>query len=308
MVGTELQIIHPQQTAIGEVADRLPEVHTNASNDYELLAVWLTSHADGSKHTLRAYERIARRFLDCLAATGATLRTAKLDNVQAGLESMRTRDDGGAASPATLQTYVAAVKSLLGFAHRVGFTRFNPAPLIRLKKAPRKLAEKLISEFDVQLIISHARPGRDQSMLRVAYYGALRVSEIVSLTWSAVIPRDNGEVQLAVVGKGDKGRNILLPPAVGAELLALRGDAPAAGRVFSITDRRSSHIVKAAAARAGLTRNVSPHTFRHAHASHALDNGASIALVSSTLGHADLKTTSVYSHAKPTDSSSRFLK
>ncbi len=69
-----------------------------------------------------------------------------------------------------------------------------------------------------------------------------------------------------------------------------------------------TNIVKAAAPRAGVEREVSPHTFRHAHASHALDNGASIALVSSTLGQADLKTTSVYAHAKLGDSSSRFLK
>jgi site-specific recombinase XerD len=65
--------------------------------------------------------------------------------------------------------------------------------------------------------------------------------------------------------------------------------------------------VKAAAIRAGLPRAVSPHWLRHAHCSHALDRGANPALVRDTAEHADLRVTSVYSHAQPSDSSARFL-
>jgi len=64
----------------------------------------------------------------------------------------------------------------------------------------------------------------------------------------------------------------------------------------------------AVAKRAGINPHTSPHWLRHAHASHAIDNGAPITLVSQTLGHADLKTTSVYAHARPNESSSRYLK
>jgi integrase/recombinase XerD len=78
--------------------------------------------------------------------------------------------------------------------------------------------------------------------------------------------------------------------------------------VFPITERRINYIVKAAAKRAGINPATSAHWLRHAHASHAIDGGAPITLVSQTLGHADLKTTSVYAHAKPNDSSSRYLK
>ena len=88
----------------------------------------------------------------------------------------------------------------------------------------------------------------------------------------------------------------------------MRGDAAVAELVFPITARRFAYIVKAAAKRAGLGAHVSPHSLRHAHASHAIENGASLALVSATLGHSDLKVTSVYAHARPEDSSSRFLK
>ncbi|WP_430734229.1 tyrosine-type recombinase/integrase [Fodinisporobacter ferrooxydans] len=66
-------------------------------------------------------------------------------------------------------------------------------------------------------------------------------------------------------------------------------------------------IVKAAAKRAGLGDNVSAHWLRHAHASHSLDRGAPIHLVQSTLGHASVATTGRYLHARPTDSSARYL-
>ena len=76
-------------------------------------------------------------------------------------------------------------------------------------------------------------------------------------------------------------------------------------RVFPISERRI--IVKATEKRGGINLAVSAHGLRHAHASHAIDEGAPITLVSQTLGHADLKTTSVYANARPNDSSSRYL-
>jgi site-specific recombinase XerD len=66
-------------------------------------------------------------------------------------------------------------------------------------------------------------------------------------------------------------------------------------------------IVKAAATRAGLSEAVSAHWLRHAHVSHALDHGAPAHLVQATVGHASLATTSQYAHARPSDSSSRYL-
>jgi site-specific recombinase XerD len=66
-------------------------------------------------------------------------------------------------------------------------------------------------------------------------------------------------------------------------------------------------IVKQAAQRAGLPETVSAHWLRHAHVSHALDRGAPVHLVQATVGHASLTTTSRYAHARPNDSSSRYL-
>jgi hypothetical protein len=96
MTGTELKIVLPAQTEVlGPEVDRLPTLHTNARTDAaDLLTVWLKSHADGSAHTQRAYQRVGACFLDALHAAGADLRRARVEDVQAALEAMRSKADG----------------------------------------------------------------------------------------------------------------------------------------------------------------------------------------------------------------------
>jgi site-specific recombinase XerD len=223
------------------------------------------------------------------------------------LEVMRLKQNGTPASAATVTMTIDVVKAFMGFAHQVGYTRFNAAPLIKLKKAPRMLAQRIMAEFDTQSILRAAKPGRERILCEVGYYGALRVSEIASLTWSQVIPRESGEAQLALVGKGDKPRHVLLPAETAKLLIALLGEVAPSARLFPIMERRINYILKAIAKRAKRNPNISPHWLRHTHASHAIDNGAPITLVSHPLGHADLKTTSVYAHARPIESSSRLF-
>jgi site-specific recombinase XerD len=104
-----------------------------------------------------------------------------------------------------------------------------------------------------------------------------------------------------------------LPASMYRELVVLRGDAGSDDPVFrsrqggALDPMSVQRVVKAAAIRAGLPKACSPHWLRHAHCSHALDRGANPALVRDTAGHADLRVTSVYSHAQPADSSARFL-
>jgi site-specific recombinase XerD len=116
------------------------------------------------------------------------------------------RNTGLPGSAATINTQVAAVKALLGFAHQVGYTRFNVGPLIKIRKAPRKLAQRIMPEVDIHLLIrattKSRHPERDRALFETAYYGGVRVSELASLRWEEIIPRENGEVQLAVIGEG----------------------------------------------------------------------------------------------------------
>ncbi len=96
-------------------------------------------------------------------------------------------------------------------------------------------------------------------------------------------------------------------------LSAIRGDARKEAPVFvsrkgsPLSTSQAFRIVRAAARRAGVDKDVSPHWMRHAHASHALDRGAAVHLVQATLGHSSVATTGRYLHARPTESSSKYL-
>jgi site-specific recombinase XerD len=140
----------------------------------------------------------------------------------------------------------------------------------------------------------------------------VRVSEAYGLRCRNLSPR--GEAgQITVFGENGRTRSIALPVPLWSELIALRGEAGAEDPVFpsrsgTPLDRgRVRMIVRRAAQRPGIAETISPHWLRHANASHALDHGAPIHLVQATLRHSSVATTSAYLHARPGDSSARFL-
>jgi len=206
-----------------------------------------------------------------------------------------------------------SIKSLLTLANRVGYVQFNVRAVIQLPKIKNELANRLMAERDVILLIELESSERNKSILEVLYFGGCRISEVVGLSWNDVQPnKESG--QITVFGKGGKTRVVRLPERVYKRLQALRGSATPSDPVFaSRLNRRIStemvhQVVAKAARRAGIEKNVSAHWLRHAHASHSLDNGAPIHLVQATLGHSSLTTTSRYVHAKPSDSSGMYLK
>jgi integrase/recombinase XerD len=153
---------------------------------------------------------------------------------------------------------------------------------------------------------------RNKAILLTLYAGGFRVAELCSLKWSDLQNRDQAG-QITVFGKGNKTRTVLMPVSVWNALMSLRNDAKENAPVFR--SRKGGHldesqvwrIVRKASKRAGIEKEVSCHWLRHAHASHALDRGAPIHLVQATLGHSSVATTGKYLHARPTDSSSRYL-
>jgi integrase/recombinase XerD len=278
---------------------------TRAQNDDQIIASSVASLR--SSHSRRNFEVSARRFLAELPSGG--IRAASIEDVRDAL----ARITQGVAST-TARQYVLRVKSLLGYAHRLGYSRFNAAAALKVKSDARSrgaaLAKRIISEVEVGLLVRAARTKRDRVLLEVLYAGGLRVAEVVALSWADVLPRDKGQVQITVVGKGDVTRNILPPATVSRSLLSLRGDAGNADPVFAsrkggrrLTTRAVLGTVKRAAANAGIEAPVSPQWLRHAHGSLAIDRGATIPEVQATLGHANAATTSGYLHARPECSS-----
>jgi integrase/recombinase XerD len=153
-------------------------------------------------------------------------------------------------------------------------------------------------------MIAAEKDVRNYLILRLLYMAGLRVSELCQLCWKDTVPR--GETgQITVQGQGGKVRTILLPPTLWTQLQQLRVDATASDPVFRSKngkplDRiRVFRIVKAAASRAGINENVSPHWLRHAHASHSLDRGAPLHLTQRTLGHSRLGRPSAISTLDP---------
>lgn len=181
-----------------------------------------------------------------------------------------------------------------------------------MPKIRSRLAERILSEEQVQRMLALETNKRNHALLRLLYTAGLRVSEVCDLTWRDIQARGTTG-QVTVYGKGSKERAVLLSPETYGEVMELRGSADDTAPVF--LSRKHGHlnpvqvrrIVTDAARRAGINGNVSPHWLRHAHASHSLDRGAPINLVRETLGHASPATTGKYTHARPNASSSQFL-
>jgi len=271
-------------------------------DDARLIDLWLSLRT--SPHSRRAYRADIDRFRRDLPQPLASIRLADLADWAA-------RVDRQASAPATRNRAVAAVKSLFSFAHRTGYLPFNPAAALPARPRRDPLAQRILSEAELARLLASAPPGRDAVLLRLLYASGARVSELARLSWTEVEPRGDAG-QITLYGKGGRTRHVLLSPSAWAALESLRPPA-AVGPVFR--SRRGGpldvsqirRIVYAAARRAGLGRPVSPHWMRHAHASHALDHGAPIHLVQQTLGHSTIATTGRYLHARPADSSSRYL-
>jgi integrase/recombinase XerD len=93
--------------------------------------------------------------------------------------------------------------------------------LIRVHGEARSVAQRIISEVEMGLLVRAAPSRRDRILIEVGYAGGFRVSELVALIWSDVIARDGGKVHLSVLGKGHKRREMLLPEVVSRSLLSL---------------------------------------------------------------------------------------
>jgi integrase/recombinase XerD len=294
------EVAHERRYTQGSGTDRHRNLTaTSATSDEQLIASWVANLR--SEQSRINFRTTADRFL---AALGAPMRRATVEDVRQALETITAK-----LAPSSSRQVVLRVKSLLSYGHRVGYLQFNAGAVIRVHGEARSVAQRIISEVEMGLLVRAAPSRRDRILIEVGYGGGLRVSELVALIWSDVIERDGGRVQLSVLGKGHKRREVLLPEVVSRSLLSLRGDAGANDPVFAsprgghLTERAVNYMLKRAAIDAGINPKLSAHWLRHAHASHAIDRGAALPVVQSTLGHGNIAVTSGYLHARPGESS-----
>lgn len=265
-------------------------------------ALWLESGL--SENTLSAYRSDLGAYASWLARRNACLERAG----RSVLLEYLAECVGRGARPRTTARLLSSVRRFYRYLVREGIVQIDPSAEVDSPKLGRSLpksltedqVEKLLQAPDTANMIGL----RDRAMLEILYATGLRVSELVNLGLSQM-NLNAGVVR--VVGKGNKER--LVP--FGEEALAWLGKYISQGRGELLGERVSEalfptargapmtrqafwHAVKRYARQAGIERAPSPHTLRHAFATHLLDHGADLRVVQMLLGHADLSTTQIY--------------
>ena len=267
-------------------------------------AVWMERGL--SSNTLAAYRAD-------LVALHRWLVARNLSLVQTGradlMDFIAARVQAG-ARPRSTARQLSSFRRFFRYMVRDGGVREDPTAQIAMPKIGRSLPRSL-SEAEVESLLSApvvADPlgYRDRAMLEVLYATGLRVSELVSLKLGQV---NLNQGVTRVLGKGNRERLIPLGEEAVRWLRGFIGGARNDILLDRSTDylfptRRGDrmtrqafwHIIKRYARKAGVDRELSPHTLRHAFATHLLNHGADLRVVQMLLGHSDLSTTQIYTH------------
>ena len=267
-------------------------------------------------NTLSAYRRDLGHYAGWLAGRGGDAAKAGRAEIEDYLASLEAEG----MSAATRARRLSAIRQFYRFALSEGWRADDPAARISGPRPGRRLPGTMtVEEVDRLLAAARQGPGGEAKRVRLTcllellYATGLRVTELVSLPVAAV--RGNPRM-LLVTGKGGRERMVPLSGparAALAEWLVLRDAAeearrkagarpsprlfPSRGRLGHLTRIAFYQTLKELAARAGLDpARISPHTLRHAFATHLLANGADLRAIQQLLGHADVSTTEIYTH------------
>jgi integrase/recombinase XerD len=263
-----------------------------------------------SENTIAAYSADLTCYLDFLTKQGIVDMTdADTAVLLKHLIVLRNRGLG----PRSRSRHLVAIRGFYRFLVHEKVLDNNPAKMVDLPKIGRKLPEVLNVEKVVQLLnapdASTPTGLRDGAMLELLYAAGLRVSELVQVTTTNV----NLEACFVrVLGKGSKERVVPIGQTAQKriDLYLKRGRSPLIkGRPSPylfvsrlgkpLTRQGFWKILKHTALKAGISKNITPHTLRHSFASHLLERGADLRSVQVMLGHVDISTTQIYTHVAP---------
>ena len=262
-----------------------------------------------SRNTLAAYRSDLALFARALASRGVALAQAGSGDIRDYLAA-RNRGAKARFSPRSQARLLSALRRYFRFLVRERVRSDDPTTLIGAPRLGRPLP-KTLSAADVEKLLGAPEAGqalglRDRAMLELMYACGLRVSELVRLG-AHQLNLQRGVVQ--VFGKG--GRERLVPVGEEAQLWLerylrqarpeLAGHDPVEALFLSrrgegMTRHNFWHLIKRYARQAGIAASLSPHTLRHAFATHLLEHGADLRAVQMLLGHRDLSTTQIYTH------------
>ncbi len=266
-------------------------------------------------NTLSSYRRDLRRYLEFVRGRGV----GSLDEVTEQLVTdflVRLREGDADHPPLTASSAartVVAVRGFHKFAVRDGLATADPAAGVK-PPSPAKRLPKAMPLSDVEAILEAAGAAgttlalRDRALLEVLYGTGARISEAVGLDIDDLGGLEGVDRTVLLRGKGSKERLVPLgsyaATAVDGYLVRSRPElvtaTTPAGALFlnsrggRLSRQSAWSVLVRTAERAGVTRDVSPHTMRHSFATHLLDGGADVRVVQELLGHASVTTTQVY--------------
>jgi len=265
-------------------------------------ALWMEQGL--SDNTLKAYGSDLKQFASWLQHK--SLLDAQAADVSSYL-AIKFQQGASARSSARL---LSSLRRFFAFLVRQGAMTEDPCARIEAPHVGKRLPATL-SEEEVERLLAAPECStplglRDRAMLELLYATGLRVSELVSLRSEQINDRQGA---IRVVGKGDKDRLIPMGEEAAAclesykntarkEILGQRqtDDLFVTRRAGAMTRQAFWHIIKRYAQKAGIKKPLSPHTLRHAFATHLLNHGADLRVVQMLLGHSDLSTTQIYTH------------
>ncbi|RKQ88652.1 site-specific tyrosine recombinase XerD [Brockia lithotrophica] len=289
------------------------------SEEKEAFLLYLRVERGRAEHTVHAYASDLEDFARWLSSCDCRRRSEESpprevwrEAVAAYLESLSERG----LRPTTAKRRIAALRAFTRYLEENGRL---PEDVLREVRGPKRDVglPRVLGESEVLALIESVRGSdplslRDRALFELLYSSGLRVSELVGLTFSAI--HWEGEF-LRFIGKGDKERVVPFGRAAadalrrylefGRPALAARGQKAGgrpSDRVFlnargrPLTRQGFWKILRERARAAGIAKALSPHTLRHSFATHLLARGADLRVVQELLGHADVRTTQIYTH------------
>ncbi|OUN10882.1 site-specific tyrosine recombinase XerD [Flavonifractor sp. An91] len=264
---------------------------------------FLTEEKKASPNTLSSYLRDVRQYLDWLGEEGISPTQALHADVEAYTRSMTARGK----SAATVTRSQASLKSFYSWMMEIGQIGENPARGLSQTKVERKLPHILTSR-EVELFLEQPDPSdakgcRDKAMLELLYATGIRVSELIGLNL------DNINLSAGFIRCASRGKERIIP-LYQAAVRALQNyldrvrpqmvEHPDEKALFvNMSGERMSRqgfwkIIKHYQEKAGIQKDITPHTLRHSFAAHLLENGADLHSIQEMLGHADISSTQIY--------------
>ena len=274
----------------------------NMLNDF---TNYLISDKKVSANTLQSYIRDVRQYMDYLNSVGISTCTEVTPTTY--LNYMTYLQKHGKA-PTSISRAIASTRSFYRYLCSKKLCDINPVEKVHAMKTERKLPQILTGE-EIRLLLSQPsgedfKGSRDKAMLELLYATGIRVTELVSLNMEDV----NLDIGYIICRRQTKERVIPIYPRaaealreyINRERLPMMEDEPHALFVNTngtrLTRQGFWKIIKSYKEKAGISKDITPHTLRHSFAAHLLENGADIKSLQEMLGHADVSSTQIYTN------------